>query len=135
MSEETGKEFREKFEALQAENRSWRELATGLVAKTAGKYVKPEDLNEFSPAEITAKAQELEAARIAERDALLKEVAAERGIDLEQLTASPDDVAANRVASLGKLSGSPVKAPDPASEAGPGRERIRAALRASASKR
>lgn len=127
---ESGAEFRAKFEATLAERDAYRDLAVQNVIAQFG-YVKPEDLRDVAPNELVDKAREINDLRAQEREALLREELTKRGIDLEALsTADPAAEAADRVASLGAVNGVPTALPDPAAQAAPGRDRIRAALAA-----
>lgn len=110
-SEESGSALRAKVEAANAENKALRELYAGTF-----KHVKADDLAGVVPAEFATKAAEIETARLAERDAIAKEVLAERGLPVEDLdtvlqtlnqpqAGGADDGAAARIASLGQLGG------------------------------
>lgn len=115
-AQESGKEFRAKLEAALAENKALRES----YAKTF-KYVSADDLVGVAPDQLTVKAQEIDASRKAEREALAMEFLAERGVPSEQLETvlsslaagtppatqtTEDESAAARIASLGSLGGS-----------------------------
>lgn len=112
---ESGKEFRAKYEALMASERALRESFASTF-----KYVSADDLKDLAPDQLKSKAQEIEASRKAEREALAKEFLAERGVPSEQLETvlsslaagtppatqtTEDESAAARIASLGQLGG------------------------------
>ncbi len=130
---ESGREFREKFEALQAEAGELR----GLVAEKYG--VSADDLKGVPANQIAAKAQELVEARKAERARVLRESLEERGLSGDNLEAAlaqlsgggtqpaPEQKpATNPFASTGSLAGGPPGTlPDPNVR---GVSRIRAAV-------
>lgn len=133
--QESGSTLRAKLEASIAEANALRETAAEATVK-GFKYVKPSDLAGVAPKEMASKALEIEAAKAAERDTLLREALAERGLTDDQLDEAlgklaggekPDSepTAADRVASLGQLAGS---APRPPENVGTGDSRIRAAI-------
>lgn len=136
-SEESGTALRAKLEAALAENKVLRSTAATTVAQTF-KYVKPEDLADVAPDQIAAKAQEIETARTADAEALVKKFLVDRGVaegDLESVmanlgqakpaaTAGADDAL---IASLGTLGGTPIQ-PQIVPEGAFGEDRIRAAI-------
>lgn len=114
-TEQSGQEFRAKAEAAFAEVKALRQHNAELVASQFI-YVKPEDLLQFEPSQISEKAIELEAAGKEAADTLLRKALASRGVaeaDLEKVLANladpaqpvVDDVAA-RMATLGTMGGS-----------------------------
>jgi mannitol-1-phosphate/altronate dehydrogenase len=127
-SNESGTALRAKLEAALAENKALRTTAATTVAQTF-KYVKPEDLAEVAPDQIAVKAQEIEAARTADAEALVKKFLADRGVAEGDL-AKPEPAAAGAgalIASLGSLGGQPIT-PSIVPEGAFGEDRIRAAL-------
>lgn len=135
--ESSGKEFRQKFEALQAENRALRSAAAEAIASRF-QYVKSEDLMELAPDQVTTKAQEIEEARKADAEALVKKFLADRGVAGDDLDtalqklaqkqeAPADGGSAARLAALGQLGGQPISKRDP-TEGLFGIDRVRAAL-------
>lgn len=134
--QESGKEFREKFEATQAENAALRNLA----AEQFG--VSPEELKGVPVDQFAAKATEIVEQKKAQRQQILRESLEEQGLSgddlesaLKQLTGtgkpgnepSQTPQARSPFASTGALSGTPIgKEVDPSLK---GQSRIRAALR------
>lgn len=128
---ESGSELRERLEAVLAENKALRGTTTKVVA-SAYKYVKPEDLDGVDPDQLMDKAKELEAARIEERRRIFEETAKELGLEISaDQTSKPagKDETASRIASVGSLTGTPLKPPDPG-EGLTGPARIEAVLAA-----
>lgn len=135
--ESSGAAFRQKFEALQARANALSESYAGTF-----KYVKAADLVDVDPSQLASKAQEIETARKAEREASAREFLIERGVAEDQLEAvlsgkpaavSPtvvEDGAQARIASLGQLPGTPIQQNNPY-EGVFGEDRIRAAIAAS----
>jgi hypothetical protein len=138
-TEESGSAFRAKAEAAFAAEAALR----GLYASTF-KHVKADDLKDVDPSQMASKAQEIETARKAEREAIAREYLVERGLpadDLEGVLASVtkhpatqpeaevDEGVQARIASLGQLGGT---APQlhTATTGVFGEDRIRAAIAA-----
>lgn len=117
--QESGSELRKKLEEALGAKKQWASSAAAAVA--AGfKYVKPEDILDVDdPAKLMEKAQEVEAARKAEADNLLRQALVDRGVAetdidsaLEALSGAQNpgnetDSAADRIASLGSFGGEP----------------------------
>jgi hypothetical protein len=79
---ESGKEFREKFEATQAENAALRTQ----IAEQLG--VKAEDLKGVPADQLVTKATELKAAAAAEEERILREALSKRGVQADDLEAA-----------------------------------------------
>ena len=127
---ETGSELRERLEAALAENKALRGTTASVVA-SAYKYVRPEDLDGIDPGQLMDKAKEVEAARTEERRRIFEETAKELGLDISTQPSAPPgkDDSASRFASLGSLTGTPLKPPDPG-EGLVGPDRVEAVLQA-----
>jgi soluble lytic murein transglycosylase-like protein len=140
QTDESGSTFRAKAEAAFAAEAALR----ALYASTF-KHVKADDLKEVDPSQMASKAQEIEAARRAEREAIAREFLAERGVpegDLEgvlsslgqhpasQPDASVDEGVQARIAALGQLGGT-APSNNPIPQGVYGEDRIRAAVAAS----
>lgn len=82
--QESGSEFRQKFEALQAEN---AQLRTGLATTVAERfeYVKPEDLQGVESDQLAARAAEIQEQRQTERRQILESELKGRGLSEEQI--------------------------------------------------
>lgn len=114
--QESGADFRQKFEALQAERDQLAQVSRHLAA-SAFKFVEPTDFEGVDPAKYVEHAQAVSERRAQEREALFAEMAKERGLDLS----APGSVApapqtgsiASRISSIGELSGRPPAGPAP----------------------
>jgi hypothetical protein len=119
----SGSTLRQKLEETIRENRDLKgrlseETAARIIGAEGLKFVKPEDLKGVAPEEVAAKAKELDEKRRQERETLLKETLAERGLEGDRLEAAfkaltnPDgaagDAQAARLHSLAGAGGSPV---------------------------
>lgn len=117
--QETGGEFRQKFEAMQAENAA---LKSAVTASVAGRFehVSADDLAGVEVGQLEAKAQELSESRTAERQAILTEGLKANGFTDEQIAsivagnASPQpastQTAPSVVEQMGNLGGTPLGA-------------------------
>tara|TARA_R110001606_G_scaffold101624_12_gene223111 strand:- start:2376 stop:2837 length:462 start_codon:yes stop_codon:yes gene_type:complete len=115
--QETGGEFRQKFEAIQAENDA---LKSTVLAQVAGRFdhVSADDLVGVEVEQLEAKAQELYEVRSAERQTILAEGLKSSGFNEEQIAsivagnASPAPVTKQTVPSvveqMGRLGGAPL---------------------------
>ena len=68
---ESGAEFRQKFEAIQAENQALRGVVAASVAESHS-LVKPEDLAGIDAGELATRAAEIQEARAAEQQELIR---------------------------------------------------------------
>lgn len=84
--QEKGGEFRQKFEAMQAENEA---LKSTVLAQVAGRFdhVSSDDLAGIEVDQLEAKAQEINETRSAERQAILAEGLKSSGFNDEQIAA------------------------------------------------
>jgi len=115
--QETGGEFRQKFEAMQAENEA---LKTTVLAQVAGRFdhVSADDLAGVEVDQLEAKAQELFESRSAERQTILAEGLKATGFNDDQIAsivagnASQQPATTQTVPSvvdqMGRLGGAPV---------------------------
>jgi len=109
VREESGGALRDRLEeALKANTELGARNRTleVQVAVQGFKYVKPEDLNDVPIDQVQAKAEALEASRIADREAMRAEVMAEMNLKTAG-ESKPLDPAITRVAALGTLGGTP----------------------------
>lgn len=108
--QESGADFRQKFETLQAERDQLSQVSRALAA-SAYKFVTPEDFEGVEPAKYVEHAEAVSNRRAQEREALFAEMAAERGLDLSASSGSADapkqESIASRISSIGELSGRP----------------------------
>jgi hypothetical protein len=112
--QESGSDFRAKFEALQAERDTYARLSREL-ASSAFKYVQPGDFEGVSPDKYVEHAESVSKQRAQERESMFAEMAKERGIDLTATGGSQEQTGsiASRIASIGELSGRPPGLPAP----------------------
>ena len=130
---ESGKEFREKFEATQAEARAAKEALATVVAEQHG--IDAQALLEFSPAEMASKAEELKQAAEAQKEQTLREALVAQGLDGDNLeeavakltgTKPAEKPTASPFSTAGQLPSQPIgTAPEQNIR---GRKRIEAAL-------
>ncbi len=111
--DESGSKLRDQMVA-------WRKIAVDAAVERF-KHVKPSDLDGVDPDQIVKTAQEVEATRKAEAEGLVRQalgglIGPDEDLEtaLSRLGAAPvtptEDNAAARIASLGSLGGTPVKA-------------------------
>lgn len=138
---ESGGQLRAKLEAALAANKTLTEEVLGfkaekVISAKGFKFVTPEDLHGVGLDELETKAAEVEAAKAAQRESVVKQVLADKGLQGDQLDAalknllSPEqaqaDAAIGRLAEVGRIQGN---VPSTAGEQGLfGKSRIRAAL-------
>lgn len=126
--QETGGEFRQKFEAIQAENQA---LKSTLTAQVAGRFdhVSADDLAGVEVGQLEAKAQELHESRVAERQAILTETLKGSGFSDEQIASIvagngsqqpvQTQTAPSVVEQMGRLGGTPVSGQEDISKMSP----------------
>lgn len=130
---ESGKEFREKFEATAAEAKAAKEALASVYAEQYSVSVK--DLLEFSPTEMASKAEELQKQAQAQKEQTLREALAAQGLDGDNLeeavakltgTKPAEKPTASPFSTAGQLPSQPIgSAPEQNIR---GRKRIEAAL-------
>jgi hypothetical protein len=122
---ESGTEFRQKFEATQAENRALREVVASQIAESHS-LVKPEDLAGVDAGELSARAAEIQSSRHAEQQELVRSGLQGLGWSEERIQqemagsvpAAPQPVSHSEA--LGNLGGTPVSRSVDYSDLSPG---------------
>lgn len=110
---ESGAEFRQKFEATQAENQALRTVVTSQIV-TDHPLVKPEDLNGVDVGSLTTRAAEIQEQRAAEQRELVVSGLKGLGWDDDRIqqelagqTVVQPKPAVSHTESLGKIGGLP----------------------------
>lgn len=114
-----GSALRKQLEETLAANKALKEtLVNSTVANF--KYVKPEDLAEVAPDQLSSRAAEIEQQRVIEQNELVKQTLIGKGLDEKQVEAilagktETFPQAQSQVASLGRLQApAPGNKPDP----------------------